>query len=33
MKIVKKKEHQQITVNHSFDIGFNDFMKIDEKIS
>ena len=29
MKIVKKKkEHQQITVNHSFDIGFNDFMKI-----
>ena len=28
MKIPNKKELQQIASNHSFDIGFKDFMKL-----
>ena len=31
MKIQNKRELQQIALNHSFDIGFKDFMKIYRK--
>ena len=31
MKIPNKRELQQITLNHSYDIGFKDFMKIYKK--
>ena len=31
MKIPRKKELQQIALNHSSDIGFKDFMKIYKK--
>ena len=31
MKIPNKRELQQIALNHSSDIGFNDFMKIFKK--
>ena len=31
MKILSKRELQQIALNHSSDIGFKDFMKIYKK--
>ena len=31
MKILNKRELQQIALNHSSDIDFKDFMKIDKK--
>ena len=31
MKILNKREHQQILHNHSSDIDFNDFMNIFKK--
>ena len=33
MKIQKKRELQQIALNHSSDIDFKDFMKIYEKFT
>ena len=33
MKISNKRELQQIALNHSFDIDFKDFIKIDKKFT
>lgn len=31
MKILNKQEHQQIAINHSFDVDFKDFIRLYRK--